>query len=424
MNASRYFRAYTMTNFDGESWSPSYDVGTRQPSLLEGTPRFTYEISLEPTRQRVLPLMDMPVAAPGDARLRSDRTAVADRRIDEVYRYQASATTDYRLDTTLDPRQRRQALQLPNGIGPQAHELAASWADHYGNDHLAIARAALAMFHDGGFRYTLAPAPLGRDRIDDFLFHTREGYCEHFSSTFTFLMRAAGIPARVVTGYQGGYWNKLGSYLLVRHADAHAWSEVWLEGRGWVRFDPTGAVRPERVSLGAAAAAATGSGSEGGFFDFAWLHDARDRWDVVNQWWNQAVNGFDALRQEGMLQPFGIRRAEVGDLAIILAVGCALLVAVALSWAMFQRREGDALDACMRRLERKLARAGVTRRTGEGPRHFFARAARSLPAERNGLERLSQLYLWSRYAFDEPPPESLSEFRQRVKELKVRRVVK
>ncbi|APG06226.1 transglutaminase [Luteibacter rhizovicinus DSM 16549] len=424
MNASRYFRAYTMTNFDGESWSPDYDVAPRQPGLLEGRPRFRYEIMLEPTRQRVLPLMDMPMEAPADARLRPDRTAVADRRIDEVYRYQASATVDYRLDTTLDPRQRRQALQLPDGIGPQAHELAASWASHYGNDHLAIARAALAMFHDGGFRYTLAPAPLGRDRIDDFLFQTREGYCEHFSSTFTFLMRAAGIPARVVTGYQGGYWNKLGSYLLVRHADAHAWSEVWLEGRGWVRFDPTGAVRPERVSLGAAAAAAAGNSSDGGLFDIAWLHNARDRWDVVNQWWNQAVNGFDALRQEGMLQPFGIRRTEVGDLAIILAVGCALLVAVALGWAMFQRREGDALDAWMRRLERKLARAGVTRRTGEGPRHFFARAARSLPAERNGLERLSQLYLWSRYAFDEPPPESLSEFRQRVKELKVRRVVK
>jgi len=424
MNASRYFRAYTMTNFDGQSWSPDVDVVMRQPAPLEGKPRFSYEVTLEPTRQRVLPLMDMPVSAPGDARLRPDRTAVADRRIDEVYRYQASASVDYRLDTTLDPRQRRQALQLPDGIGPRAHELATSWASHYGNDHLAIVRAALAMFHDGGFRYTLAPAPLGRDRIDDFLFQTREGYCEHFSSTFTFLMRAAGIPARVVTGYQGGYWNKLGSYLLVRHADAHAWSEVWLEGRGWVRFDPTGAVRPERVSLGAAAAAAAGNSSDGGLFDIAWLRNARDRWDVVNQWWNQAVNGFDALRQEGMLQPFGIRRTEVGDLAVILAVGCALLVAVALGWAMFQRREGDALDAGMRRLERKLARAGVTRRTGEGPRHFFARAARSLPAERNGLERLSQLYLWSRYAFDEPPPESLSEFRQRVKELKVRRVVK
>lgn len=424
MTVSRYFRAYTMTNFDGQSWTPDYDGGSRLPGTLEGQPRFGYEVTLEPTRQRVLPVMDMPVSAPDDARLRADRTAVADRRIDEVYRYHATATTDYRLDATIDARQRRQALQLPDGVGPQARELATGWATRYGNDHLAIARAALAMFHDGGFRYTLAPAPLGRDRIDDFLFQTREGFCEHFSSTFTFLMRAAGVPARVVTGYQGGYWNKLGSYLLVRHADAHAWSEVWLEGRGWVRFDPTGAVRPERVSLGAAAAAAAGNSSEGGLFDMAWLRNARDRWDVVNQWWNQAVNGFDALRQQGMLQPFGIRRAEVGDLAIILAVGCALLVVVALAWAMFQRREGDALDVWMRRLEKKLARAGVSRRTGEGPRHFLARAGRSLPDQRNALERLSQLYLRSRYAFDEPPPESLSEFRQRVKELKARRVVK
>jgi transglutaminase-like putative cysteine protease len=424
MNESRYFRAYTMTHFDGQSWTPDYDSGSRPTGTLEGTARFNYEITLEPTRQRVLPVMDMPAEAPSDARLRGDRTAEADRPVDEVYRYRASATTDYRLDASIDERQRRRALRLPDGIGPQARELAASWASRYGNDHLAIARAALAMFHDGGFRYTLAPAPLGRDRIDDFLFQTREGFCEHFSSTFTFLMRAAGVPARVVTGYQGGYWNKLGSYLLVRHADAHAWSEVWLEGRGWVRFDPTGAVRPERVSLGAAAAAAAGNSNEGGLFDMAWLRNARDHWDVVNQWWNQAVNGFDALRQEGMLQPFGIRRAEVGDLAVILAVGCALLVAVALGWAMFQRREGDALDAWMQRLERKLARTGVTRRTGEGPRHFFARAARSLPGQRNALERLSQLYLRSRYAFDEPPPESLSEFRRRVKELKVRRVVK
>ncbi|WP_213948293.1 DUF3488 and transglutaminase-like domain-containing protein [Luteibacter sp. dw_328] len=424
MNESRYFRAYTMTNFDGQSWSPDYDGGSRAPGTLEGEARFNYEITLEPTRQRVLPVMDMPVEAPSDARLRGDRTAEADHPVDEVYRYHASATTDYRLDASIDDRQRRQALRLPDGVGPHARELAAGWASQYGNDHLAIARAALTMFHDGGFRYTLAPAPLGRDRIDDFLFQTREGFCEHFSSTFTFLMRAAGVPARVVTGYQGGYWNKLGSYLLVRHADAHAWSEVWLEGRGWVRFDPTGAVRPERVSLGAAAAAAAGNSSEGGLFDMAWLRNARDHWDVVNQWWNQAVNGFDALRQEGMLQPFGIRRAEVGDLAVILAVGCALLVAAALGWAMFQRREGDALDAWMQRLERKLARTGVTRRIGEGPRHFFARAARSLPGQRNALERLSQLYLRSRYAFDEPPPESLSEFRRQVKELKVRRVVK
>ncbi len=140
-------------------------------------------------------------------------------------------------------------------------------------------QAALNLFHDSDFRYTLAPAPLGRDSVDDFLFDTREGFCEHYSSSFTVLMRAAGIPARVVTGYQGGYWNKLGDYLLVRNSDAHAWSEVWLAGRGWVRVDPTGAVRPERVSLGAAAAA----GDQLAWYRNDWLQGARNRWDIVNR---------------------------------------------------------------------------------------------------------------------------------------------
>lgn len=418
--SSRYFRAFTMSRFDGQAWSPGF-IRTGD-GTLEGQARFHYQVTLEPTRERVLPMLDMPLAAPAEASMRGDRTVVVSQRLDKTYNYDATAAAEYRLDAALDPRVRRENLQLPQGIGPRARAQAEAWAAQYGNDAAAIARAGLALFHDGGFRYTLAAAPLGRDRIDDFLFGTREGYCEHYSSTFTFLMRAAGIPARVVTGYQGGYWNPLGHYLLVRRADAHAWTELWLEGRGWVRFDPTGAVRPERVTLGAAAAASEGRGES--FFDASWWRDARDRWDVVNQWWNQAVNGFDSLRQQGLLQPFGIRRAEVGDLALVLAVGCTLLVAAALGWALFQRREGDELDVWMGRLQRKLARAGVSRRAGEGPKHFLARAARALPDHRNALERLSEVYLRARYANDEPPPESVSEFRQVVKELKTRRVVK
>lgn len=418
--SSRYFRAFTMSRFDGQAWRPSFL--RRDTSVLEGSARFHYQVTLEPTRGRVLPMLDMPVAAPADAQLQSDRTAVASQRLDKTYTYDAAATGAYRLDPAIDPQVRRANLQLPAGIGPRARAQAAAWVAQFGNNPQAIAQAALAMFHDGGFRYTLAAAPLGRDRIDDFLFATREGYCEHYSSAFTFLMRAAGIPARVVTGYQGGYWNALGHYLLIRRADAHAWTELWIEGRGWVRFDPTGAVRPERVTLGAAAAAAEGNGES--LFNAAWWRSARDRWDVVNQWWNQAVNGFDSLRQQGLLQPFGIRRAEVGDLAIVLAIGCSLLVAAALGWALFQRREGDELDVWMRRLQRKLARAGVARRAGEGPKHFLARAARALPDDRNALERLSEVYLWSRYAHDEPPPESVSEFSRAVKELTPRRVVK
>ncbi|HEY4293046.1 DUF3488 and transglutaminase-like domain-containing protein [Luteibacter sp.] len=421
-NAARYFRAYTMQSFDGKGWSPGFRNGRRPPSPADYGSQVVYQLSLEPTHDRVVPLLDLPTAAPADTVMRADHTVQAKHRIDEVTSFAGVAATTYRLEPTLDDDVRRENLQLPMGIGPRARALAASWVQRYGDDRAAIARASLALFHTN-FSYTLAPEPLGRDRIDDFLFETREGYCEHYASAFTFLMRAAGLPARVVTGYQGGYWNTTGSYLLVRRSDAHAWSEVWLEGRGWVRFDPTAAVRPERVQLGAAAANA-GHGGDEGLLDFPWLRDLRDRWDVVNQWWNRGVIGFDALRQQGLLQPFGIARAEVSDLAMIFALGCALLVAAALGWALFQRREGDALDASMHRLQRKLAKVGVSRRTGEGPRHFLARAARALPGQRNTLERLSELYLRSRYGHDEPPPESVLRFRRGVKELKARRVVK
>lgn len=421
-NTARYFRAFTMQWFDGRAWMPGFRHANRPPSNAEYASRTAYQLSLEPTHDRVVPMLDLPIEAPADTVMRADHTVLATKRIDEVTTFAGLAATSYRLEATLDEAVREENLQLPAGVGPRARALAASWAQRYGDDRAAIARAALALFHTD-FSYTLAPAPLGRDRIDDFLFATREGYCEHYASAFTFLMRAAGLPARVVTGYQGGYWNRTANYLLVRRSDAHAWSEVWLAGRGWVRFDPTAAVRPERVQLGAAAANA-GHGGDGGLFDMPWLRDLRDRWDVVNQWWNRSVIGFDALRQQGLLQPFGIAHAEVSELAMIFALGCALLVAVALGWALFQRREGDALDASMHRLQRKLARVGVSRRPGEGPRHFLARAARALPGQRNALERLSELYLRSRYGHDEPPPESVIQFRREVKELKARRVVK
>ena len=125
------------------------------------------------------------------------------------------------------------ALELPAGFDPGARALAERWRNAAGNDDAAVVRDALALFHDDGFTYDLDAPPLDRDSIDDFLFNTKTGFCEHYASAFTFLMRAAGIPARVVVGYQGGYWNAFAHYLLIRQSDAHAWSEVWLAGRGW-----------------------------------------------------------------------------------------------------------------------------------------------------------------------------------------------
>ena len=414
----RYFRAFVMARYDGVSWSYD-DVAHAAPVPLEVEQSIGYRINLLPTHRRVLPTLDVPIEAPAGAVMHRDRVVVASRPVDDALSYALGSATRYRLEPQLDARPRRW-LQLPARFNPRTLALGQSWRERHGSDDNAIVREALALFHDGGFRYTLAPAPLGRDAMDDFLFATREGYCEHYSSAFTVLMRAAGIPARVVTGYQGGYWNKLGNYLLVRNSDAHAWSEVWLAGRGWVRVDPTAAVRPERVSLGAAAAA----GDQLDWYRRDWLQQFRNRWDIVNRWWDQGVVAFDALRQRGLLTPFGIRDTDTRTLGVLLAIGSSLFIAIGLAWALRRRQPRDPLREALRALERKLARQRIVRRTGEGPQHYLSRAARALPAQRGRLTELMQQYLELCYASDEPAPESVHAFRRMVRDFRVTNVVK
>jgi protein-glutamine gamma-glutamyltransferase len=417
-NAQRYFRAHVLWNYDGRTWTGK-DQGNG-PAQVEHGPALRYTISLEATGQRALPALDVPVEVPPNTQVGPDWELVADRPVNDPLVYRLSSALAYHLQTQLDDHDRRRALQLPAGFDPRARALGERWRAQYGANDAAIIQAAMDLFHDGGFSYTLAPAPLGTNVIDDFLFGTHEGFCEHYASSFTVLMRAAGIPARVVTGYQGGYWNAIGNYLLVRQSDAHAWSEVWLPHRGWVRLDPTAAVRPERVNQGSAAAnAATSDWSAN-----QWLLGWRNRWDVVNQWWNQGVIGFDTLRQHGLLTSFGVRDTSVGTLGLLLAVGGSLFAALGLSWAMWKRPETDQARAAMRLLEKRLSLAGLVRRHSEGPQHYLSRAARALPSQRGELEHLMRTYLELRYAHEEPPAYLLKNFRQAVRDFRPRRVVK
>jgi transglutaminase-like putative cysteine protease len=415
----RYFRAFVMSRYDGVSWSYA-DVANAPPVALEVEQAAHYRIHLLPTHRRVLPTLDVPIETPAGATMRRDRVVLAARPVDDALSYSLRSATHYRLEPELAGAHQQRWLRLPARFNPRTLALGQSWRERYGSDDAAIIRAALALFHDGGFRYTLAPAPLGRDAMDDFLFDTREGYCEHYSSAFTVLMRAAGIPARVVTGYQGGYWNKLGNYLLVRNSDAHAWSEVWLADRGWVRVDPTAAVRPERVSLGAAAAA----GDQLDWYRRDWLQQFRNRWDIVNRWWDQGVVAFDALRQRGLLTPFGIRDTDTRTLGVLLALGSSLFIAIGLAWALRRRQPRDPLREALRVLEHKLARQRIVRRTGEGPQHYLSRAARALPTQRSQLTELMQQYLELCYASDEPAPELVHAFRRAVRDFRITNVVK
>lgn len=414
----RYFRAYVMGRYDGYTWR-RYPPTREPPAPITAGATVRYHISLEPTAQRMLPTLDVALAAPPGTTLSRNHVLFAAKPVTQPADYTLESATRYALEPeSLDAPQRW--LQLPAGFNPRTLALGREWRQRYGDHPAAIVRAALDLFHNGGFRYTLAPAPLGRNAMDDFLFDTREGFCEHYASAFTVLMRAAGIPARVVTGFQGGYWNPVADYLLVRNSDAHAWSEVWIAGRGWVRADPTAAVRPDRISLGAAAAVA----GQLPWYQSGWLQSVRNRWDIVNRWWNQSVNGFNALRQRGLLQPFGIRNTDTATLVAMLAGACAISMLAGLAWAWRRRAEDDPARAALRTVERKLARAGIVRGGGEGPRDYLQRAAQALPANRETLLKLMNHYLATRYANTTPAAESLRALRRTAREFHPRRVVK
>lgn len=419
----RYFRGMVLWAFDGRAWSPG--AAARRPwrpaPLGVHDPLTHYDVTLLASHRHWMFALDMPVDAPEGAVMGPDHTLWSNKTIDQTVHYRVASALDYRLaPERLDPRLRTAALELPNGFDPGARALADRWRRASGNNDGAIIRDALALFHDGGFVYDLDAPPLDRNSIDDFLFNTKTGFCEHYASAFTFLMRAAGIPARVVVGYQGGYWNAFAHYLLIRQSDAHAWSEVWLAGRGWVRVDPTAAV--SRVVL-ADAGGATGDVGGG---NRSWWMPWQNRLDVINRWWGQTVVGFDALSQERLFRPFGIERATAQMLGIALAIAVFLALGFGALLASLRPRHKprDAVAAAQLRLQKRLARIGIVRGIGEGPRDFYHRSILSLPASAPSLRALAADYLELRYALAEPPPERIRAFSRATRNFHPRRVVK
>jgi transglutaminase-like putative cysteine protease len=401
-----YWRGPVLWQFDGSAW--------RRPELLASSPGgvdlktqgppIGYEVMLEPTQRRWLLALDVPLSAPEGAVRGADMSLVSRGPVDGLLRYDVVSSPHYVLEAELDPEHKRLALQLPDGFDPQARELAQRWRMQFRNTETVV-RAALKLFHDE-FSYTLNAPLLARDSVDDFLFGTKQGFCEHFASAFTFLMRAAGVPARVVSGYQGGYYNKAGDYWVVRQSDAHAWAEVWMNGRGWVRVDPTAAVSPQRVQLGAHAAA----GATAPWYQSDWLLAARNQLDVVNRVWNSAVVQFSALRQQGLLTPFGVEKAEYSHLMAVLIAASTLLLGL-FAWMVLRvpRATHDTLDAAYARLCRKLARAGMAPQATEGPISLTARAGTLWPQHQE-LSGLLADYARLRYAFAAPPAGQVQVF--------------
>jgi transglutaminase-like putative cysteine protease len=398
--ASLYWRGPVLWRFDGIEWRASSSFLGRSDARTAGpTPAgaedLRYRVLLEPTDRRWLFMLDYASGIPGDSVRLLDGQVIRDAPVKQVLAYEGSAA----LDAPLPPgpfvdEQRLEALRLPPQRNPETIALARQWRDEIGNNPLAIAGRALLHFREEPFAYSLSPPPLSRvDRVDQFLFDTRSGFCEHYAAAFVVLMRAADVPARVVTGYQGGTWNPIGEYLLVRNSDAHAWAEVLVPDQGWVRIDPTAAIAPERVDLGGQAFIEPSVWSSGG-----WLEGVAIRFDALRAWWNEAVVRFDHASQRRFFEHLGLDIDDWRQTGLWFGIG---LVAVSLlSGLVFWHRRGAGGDPRSRQYQRVLARLGrlgLSTPASEGPRTLAARVRRERPDLAGLLDPVCEAYEACRY---------------------------
>lgn len=412
--AQRYWRGPVLSDFDGRTWRaltvPVFDA----PPYTPQGPRYDYVSTLEAHKQRWLLALDFP--GPVDrsgTRHAADLQLLSDRRIDQRTQVALSAWPETPVGLNESRAVLERARRVPANTSPRTREAMARITAGTDDPQVVLERA-LQFLRERELTYTLSPPLLGDQPVDEFLFDTRRGFCEHFSSAFAVMMRVAGIPARVVTGYQGGAFNRFDGALVVRQSDAHAWVEVWLDGRGWVRVDPTALAAPERIEHGLFDALPEGEARPfmmRSGFAVEMLRGLRDRWEAISSAWNRNVIGFDRDRQRGLLERLGLDGSDLRMLGLLL-VGCVLTLMLALmAWVMRRRTPRDAVDRAWQAFCAKLARRGLARLPSEGPMDYADRIARELPASAAQVRRIAGLYARLRYGANRPDlPAQTREF--------------
>lgn len=412
-----YWRGPVLEDFDGTTWQRSSRRLTEEVVQADG-PAITYESTLEAHGQRWLLALDAPLALPEGASLDGRLAAIVARPIDSRQRFRLRAATAFRFNLQEAPATLTDNLRLPTAGNPRARALAREW-QRQARAPEELVDLALRHFNREAFHYTLRPPLLGRDAIDDFLFRSRRGFCEHYASNFVFLMRAAGLPARVVSGYQGGEFNPLDGYLVVRQSEAHAWAEVWFAGRGWTRVDPTAAVAPERIEQGIVSALPAGEPLPAFLLNRAdWLRDLRHRWEAVNNAWNQYILGYDGERQRQFLSQLGFVNVDWRLLATLLGIAGSGVLAAVLLLNLWHRPR---LDEARRLWLRAQRRIGLNCAPQETPLAFAERVRRTDPALAPAVDAVVRHYMLARYARTDP--EHLAALRAAVNRLPRRRIV-
>ena len=399
-----YWRALTLERFDGRRWSQAPQ--SNQPGATQWQPNgqfWDYSVIAQASGRNWLFALDVAGSEEGGVQVRRDFSVQARQPLDQPLHYRLRSWPAVLRDADRPISELADSLQLPAAGDPRSR----AWARELRARHPqpdALVQALLEHFNREPYHYTLKPPPVGVDSIDEFVFRTRRGFCAHYAGAMTFVLRAAGIPARVVAGYQGGELNPRGNFYTVRQFDAHAWVEYWQAGQGWTSVDPTFAVAPERIEQGLEQAL---SGEQSFLADsplsplryrqVAWLNQLRLRWDDLNHAWQRRVLGYQGAQQLQLLQHwFGRMDGQLLGTALVGGGGL-LLGLLALFLFKPWRRERDPLLRQFRRFEGLLARHGLPRQAAEGPRAYAERAARQLPTQAEAIRAFAQAFEAQQY---------------------------
>ena len=439
-----YFRGPVLSHFDGRDWQVSR--GRLSPRMRSDTaldmlsPPIHYEVTLEPNNLPwVLVLEATPSApdVPGHTLVQTtDHQWLADRPLSDMVRYRATSHLGYRMGPANANLALQEFVELPPSYNPRTLALAQQWrTDDAGRQATPeqLVQRALNHLFNGGYTYTLAPGEYGQHTADEFWFDRKEGFCEHIASSFVILMRALDIPARVVTGYQGGEINPVDGYLNVRQSDAHAWAEVWLAGQGWLRVDPTGAVAPSRIQGPGRLTAPQGvlAGALGQLSPNL-IENLRNTWEAINNGWNQWVLNYSKGRQMDLLKELGFEAPSWRELGYVVAGVITLASAIGLAWAGWERAQHDPWLRLLAQVRRQAEQQGETVPPQATPRQLAALLQRRLrhspqtpePSRPEASQDPQTLIAWLmaleavRYAPPERQTQTLAQLRRQWRQLR------
>ena len=383
--SAMYFRGPVLSSFDGTEWrSPSAGnlvrSGVKSNLAVSGTP-YRYQVTMEPSSRTWLMLMEAAPEAPDipgyQAAMQDDLQWLTDQPVSDLIRFDATSYPSFQHGSTARVPGLLEFVDLPPGSNPRTQALAAQiQADPRNTSTALLVRDVMSRLRTGGYTYTLEPGQYGLNTADEFFFDRKEGFCEHIASSFVILMRAMNVPARIVTGYQGGELNSVDGFWVVRQSDAHAWAEVWQDGQGWVRVDPTSAVSPgrignfQRLSIPRGVMSQTLSNLSPGL-----SAQLRATWEAVNNSWNQRILNYTQGKQLNLLKNLGFKSPSWEDLSYVLIAVVVLASLAGAGWTLYERAQHDPWQRLLARARKQLAQMGVPSTTATSPRQLAAMLA-------------------------------------------------